>query len=83
MSAPLCPELRNTYNVRSMPIHKGDTVLVVRGDNKLKTKRPVKVTNVYRKKYVIYVASAQRNKANGTPVDIPIHPSNVVIKTLY
>ncbi|KAL4829759.1 hypothetical protein H8958_008583 [Nasalis larvatus] len=72
MSSPLSKELRQKYNVRSMPIRKDDEVQVQIG----------KVVQVYRKKYVIYIERVQREKANGTTVHVGIHPSKAVITRL-
>lgn len=41
--------------------------------------REGKVTQVYRKKWVIHVERVQRDKSNGAAVPIGIHPSKVVI----
>jgi large subunit ribosomal protein L26e len=79
MSAPLSKELREKYNVRSMPIRTDDEVTIVRGSNKDKEG---KVTSVYRLKYVIHVERVTRDKANGASVPLGIHPSNVVITKL-
>ena len=80
MSAPLSKELQGKYNVRSMPIRKDDEVSVVRGFYKL---REGKVTQVYRKKYVIYIDRVVKEKNNGaTSVPVGIHPSKVVITKL-
>uniref|UniRef100_A0A8B9XND8 KOW domain-containing protein n=1 Tax=Bos mutus grunniens TaxID=30521 RepID=A0A8B9XND8_BOSMU len=73
-------ELRQKYNVRSMPIRKDDEVQVVRGH--YKGQQIGKVVQVYRKKYVIYIERVQREKANGTTVHVGIHPSKVVITRL-
>uniref|UniRef100_A0A8C3AXF0 Ribosomal protein L26 n=1 Tax=Cyclopterus lumpus TaxID=8103 RepID=A0A8C3AXF0_CYCLU len=75
MSSPLSKELRQKYNVRSMPIRKDDEVQVVRGH--YKGQQIGKVVQVYRKKYVIYIERVQREKANGTTVHVGIHPSKV------
>ncbi|KAF4802092.1 putative protein RPL26L1 isoform X4 [Turdus rufiventris] len=94
MSSPLSKELRQKYNVRSMPIRKDDevqgrfgsvaqrvgSVQVVRGH--YKGQQIGKVVQVYRKKYVIYIERVQREKANGTTVHVGIHPSKVVITRL-
>ncbi|CAG10141.1 unnamed protein product [Tetraodon nigroviridis] len=80
MSSPLSKELRQKYNVRSMPIRKDDEVQVVRGH--YKGQQIGKVVQVYRKKYVIYIERVQREKANGTTVHVGIHPSKVVITRL-
>ena len=55
MSSPLSKELRQKYNVRSMPIQKDDEVQVVRGH--------YRVVQVYRKKYVTYTERVQLGKA--------------------
>jgi large subunit ribosomal protein L26e len=34
---------------------------------------------VYRKKWVIHIDKLTKNKANGAPYQLPIHPSNVAI----
>ncbi|XP_055432560.1 60S ribosomal protein L26 isoform X5 [Bubalus kerabau] len=75
MSSPLSKELRQKYNVRSMPIRKDDEVQVVRGH--YKGQQIGKVVQVYRKKYVIYIERVQREKANGTTVHVGIHPSKI------
>ncbi|KAF4584453.1 putative ribosomal protein L26 [Ophiocordyceps camponoti-floridani] len=79
MSAPLSKELREKYNVRSIPVRKDDEVTIVRGTNK---GREGKVTSVYRLKYVIHVERVTRDKATGQSVPLGIHPSNVVITKL-
>ncbi|KAK7746806.1 60S ribosomal protein L26A [Cytospora paraplurivora] len=79
MSAPLSKELREKYNVRSIPIRKDDEVQIVRGSNKDKEG---KVTSVYRLKYVIHVERVTREKTSGQSVPLGIHPSNVVITKL-
>ena len=37
---------------------------------------------VYRKKFAIHIERIQREKANGATVNVPIHPSKVVIVKL-
>merc|ERR1712099_33878 len=80
MSAPLSKELRLKYNVRSMPIHKGDDVQVCRGSKKESTS--AKVIRVFRKKYVIHVERMTIRTNAGVVKPIGIHPSNVVIHKL-
>jgi len=72
MSASLSKELQKKYNVRSLPIRKDDEVQVVRGTYK---NRDGKVTQVYRKKYVIHVERIQKEKSNGSTVMLGVHPS--------
>ena len=79
MSAPLSKELKEKHHVNALPIRKDDEVLVTRGSFK---GRDGKVTEVYRKKYVIHIDKATREKPNGQTVSVGIHPSNVVITKL-
>jgi large subunit ribosomal protein L26e len=79
MSSALSKELRAKYNARSLPVRKDDEVRIVRGKYK---GREGKVTQVYRKKWVIHVDRVQRDKSNGSTAPIGIHPSNVVVTTI-
>jgi len=79
MSSALSKDLRAKYNTRALPIRKDDEVRIVRG--KLKG-REGKVTQVYRKKWVIHVERVHKDKSNGSTAPIGIHPSNVVITSI-
>lgn len=79
MSAPLSKDLRDKYNVRSIPVRKGDEVTIVRGINK---GREGKVTSCYRLKYVLHIERVTRDRANGQSVPVGIHPSKVVVTKL-
>ncbi|KAF9591862.1 hypothetical protein IFM89_008908 [Coptis chinensis] len=79
MSAPLSTDLRNKYNVRSIPIRKDDEVHVVRGTYK---GREGKIVQVYRRKWVIHIERITREKANGSTVNVGISPSKVVVTKL-
>lgn len=79
MSSHLSKELRNKYRVRAVPIRKDDEVTVVRGP--LKGNKG-KVIQVYRRRWCIYIEKLTKQKLNGAPVNIPIHPSKVVITKL-
>merc|ERR1739848_736377 len=76
MSAPLSKDLRAKHSVRAVPIRKDDEVMIVRGHYH---DREGKVTQVYRKKWVIHIERVTRDKANGQTVNIGIHPSKCVI----
>ncbi|KAJ5149200.1 hypothetical protein N7448_000778 [Penicillium atrosanguineum] len=80
MSASLSKELREKYNVRSIPLRKDDEVTIVRGSNK---GREGKITTVYRLKYVVHVERVVREKTNGQSVPLGISPSNCVITKLH
>lgn len=64
---------------RSIPIRKDDEVRIVRGTHAGSEGR---VTQVYRKKWVVHVERVSRDKSSGATVPFPIHPSNVVITKL-
>jgi len=80
MSSPLSEELQKKYNVRAVPIRKDDEIQVVRGKFK---NRDGKVTQVYRRKYIIHVERISREKNNGATVSLGLHPSKVVITKLH
>ena len=62
-----------------MPIRQDDEVKVIRGQFKGKEG---KVTEVYRKKYVIHVERCTRDKANGQTINVGLNASNVEITKL-
>lgn len=76
MSSGLNKELRAKYNVRSLPIRKDDEVKVMRGQFKGCEGR---VTQVYRRKWVIHIERVTRSKVNGQTIQVGVAPSNVVI----
>ncbi len=76
VSATLSKELRKKFGKRSLPIRKGDTVKIMRGDFK---GHKGKVERVNLKKLKIYVHGATVTKADGSEKLYPIHPSNVKI----
>ncbi len=78
-SAPLSPDLRNRHGTNALPVKTGDTVRVMRGDRK---GFEGKITKVDRKKYRILVEGVTRDKVDGTAIQIPIHPSKVMVTNL-
>ncbi|KAH7114426.1 translation protein SH3-like domain-containing protein [Dendryphion nanum] len=79
MSAPLSKELREKYNVRSIPVRKDDEITIVRGTHK---GREGKITSVYRLKYALHINGVVREKSNGQSVPIPVAASKVVVTKL-
>ncbi len=79
MSAPLSPALREKYNRRSFPVRKGDTVLVMRGDDK---GTEGKVRSVDLKSGRITVEGVVIARSDLSEVPRPVHPSNVQITKL-
>ncbi|XP_075391674.1 large ribosomal subunit protein uL24-like [Tenrec ecaudatus] len=80
MSSPLSKELRQKYNVQSMPIRADVEVQVVQ--RHCKGQQIGKVVQVCRKKCVIYPERVQRDQAHGTAVRVGSHPSQVVTTRL-
>jgi large subunit ribosomal protein L24 len=76
LSANLSTELKDSNNTRSLPVRKGDRIRVLRGDYKGIEGR---IQRVDRKNYRIYVDGINREKADGTSILVPIHPSKVQI----
>ena len=78
-SAPLSSKLKESHGTNSVPVRKGDTVMIMRGDRK---SAEGKVTQIDRKNYRIFVEGATREKVDGTSIPVPIHPSKVMITRL-
>ena len=79
MAAPLAPELIKSRGVKSLPVRKGDTVRVMRGDRK---GFEGKISRVDLKNFRLYVEGLTREKVDGTTIFLPLHPSKVMIKNL-
>jgi large subunit ribosomal protein L24 len=78
-SAPLSSKLKESHSTNSVPVRKGDTVMIMRGDRK---GSEGKVTQINRKNYRIFLEGANREKVDGTSIPVPIHPSKVMITRL-
>ena len=79
MGARLSEELSKEYGTRSAAVIKGDTVKVMRGDFK---GTEGKVQEVFLKDCKISVDGVISTKVDGTEVQRPIYPSNVMITKL-
>jgi large subunit ribosomal protein L24 len=77
--APLSPELQASQKVETLPARSGDTVRVLRGDNK---GFEGKITRIDRANYRIYVEGLTREKVDGTAIPVSVHPSKVMITGL-
>ncbi len=78
-SAHLSAELRALHHTRALPIRKGDTVRIMRGDHK---GFEGKVSRVDRKKYRVYAEGLTREKVDGTTISVPTHPSKTMLINL-
>ena len=79
MGVHLDEKLLLDYNVRSMPVRKGDTVKILRGALKGHVD---KVAKVNLKKGMVTIENATIAKADGTQLPKWIHPSNLLITKL-
>lgn len=79
LSAPLSPSLKAEYGARSMPIRRDDTVTITKGDRKLTEGKVIRVDSQRSK---IYIEGVTRNRMDGSMVQIPVRPENVMITRL-
>ena len=79
LSAPLSPSLKIEYVARSMPVRRDDTVTITKGDKKLTEGKIIRVDSERSK---IYIEGVTRNRMDGSMVQIPIRPENVMITRL-
>jgi large subunit ribosomal protein L24 len=76
LSSNLSKELRQKYGRRNVTLRKGDKVTVMRGSFHGKTG---KVGNVNFKRTRITIEGIQRQKKDGTKINVYFHPSKVQI----
>jgi large subunit ribosomal protein L24 len=79
LSAHLSSSLQEKYDKRSLPLRKGDEVLVMRGSFK---KKKAKISSVNLKQGFAYLEGMQRTKKDGTKVNVPFSPSALLIQVL-
>jgi len=79
MAAPLSSELISSKGITSLPIRKGDTIQITRGDNK---GFEGKINRVDLKRYRIFIEGLTREKVDGTSIFTSVHPSKVMITKL-
>ncbi|WP_456474533.1 50S ribosomal protein L24 [Candidatus Pyrohabitans sp.] len=79
VSAHLSESLREEYDRRSLPVRKGDTVRILRGD--FQGHEGI-VERVDLKRMRIYVNGVTVQRSDGSERLYPVHPSNVEIVKL-
>ena len=79
MVSPLSPELVKSKGAKALPIRKGDTVRIMRGDH---VGFEGKVSRVDLKRYRIFLEGLTREKVDGTNIFVSVHPSKVMIRSL-
>ncbi|MCK4717795.1 MAG: 50S ribosomal protein L24, partial [Thermoplasmata archaeon] len=67
------------HNVRSMPVKRGDTVMVMRGKWKGFAGKVLRIDVSHRK---VVVEGVTLHKADGNEVEMPLDPSNLLITKL-
>ena len=81
VSAHLDSALMSEYNVRSLPVRKGDTVKIIRGAKDFRTGE-AKVADVNLKEMKLVIENITIPKADGTQKSKPVDPSDVLITKL-
>lgn len=81
LSAHLSDDLRKEFGKRSARVCKGDTVVVVRGNEDIRGIEG-KVVGVYTQTGRVAIEGVTINKADGSATERPIHASNLVIVKL-
>jgi len=81
VSAHLDSVLMSEYNVRSLPVRKGDTVKIIRGSEDFKTSE-AKVASVDLKHCKLVIENVTIPKADGTQKPKPVDPSDVLLTKL-
>jgi len=81
IAAHLDSALMSEYNVRSLPVKKGDTVKIIRGSEDFKTSE-AKVASVDLKHLKIIIENITVPKADGTQKPKPVDPSDVLLTKL-
>lgn len=79
LSAHLSKELRKQFGKRSIPVRKGDEVIVMAGSSK---KAKGLVERIDLKKLKVYIEGIKAKKVDGSQVSKPLDPSNLKIVKL-
>jgi len=79
MAARLSKELAASKGAKTLPVRKGDTIRIMRGDH---VGFEGKVSRIDLKRYRIFVEGLTREKVDGTNIFVAVHPSKVMIKGL-
>ncbi|NOQ56381.1 MAG: 50S ribosomal protein L24 [Nanohaloarchaea archaeon] len=79
LSANLSKTLRQKVGKPSLPVRRGDEVIIKRGSNKGSTGE---IVNVFIKKGHVHIKGITTKKTDGTEVQLPQDPSNLQIISL-
>ena len=81
LSMHLSKELRKNLSRRNLEARKEDTVKVMRGSEKFVGKQG-KITLIKRKKRQVFIEGITRKKIDGTEIQVPFKPSNLLLVTI-
>lgn len=79
MAAPLSKELATSKGAKTLPVRKGDTIRIMRGDH---AGFEGKISRIDLKRYRIFIEGLTREKVDGTNIFVAVHPSKVMIRSL-
>jgi large subunit ribosomal protein L24 len=79
LSAHLSKELKKKYDKRSVALRKGDEVLIMRGNF---AKKKGKIIEIDLRKSRVSVENINRQKKDGTKVNVYLNPSNLLVQSL-
>ena len=79
LNANLSKELRKKYGKRSLPLRKGDEVIVMRGNF---SKKNGKVVEIDLRRSRLTIDGLTRKKIDGVKISVYFDPSNLQIQTL-
>jgi|SRR3989344_719601 len=79
LASNLSKELRKKYSRRSFPLRKGDKVKILRGKFK---RKEGKISQVDVKTLKVSIEGIQRQKKDGTKINVYFHPSKLQILEL-
>lgn len=79
LSAHLSKSLRKQHGKRSLPLRKGDEVLIMRGSFK---KKKAKIISVDLRHGKVCIEGMQKTKRDGSKVNVPFSPSILMIQEL-
>jgi len=79
MSSKLEKNLKKVYDLKTIPLRKGDEVKITRGNHRGKVGNIVQIS---RKGIFLYISTVTFKKMKGDEAYSPIHPSNVEVLKL-
>jgi len=79
LSSHLSKELREKFKRRSFPVRKGDSVKVMKGELAGKAG---KISMINLKRAKVAIEGVQKQKKDGTKVNVYLRPSNLMITEL-